>query len=105
MCVAEVMGKGVPELGSRAAECPAPHSDETSRRDSEVQGGGGAERAGRCGDVDEVRQVWRGEVMDSFVCEEYDFVMYAVCDREPVELLQDRCDVVMGGCVCDNAGG
>ncbi|KAJ0009062.1 hypothetical protein NQD34_016477 [Periophthalmus magnuspinnatus] len=98
------MGEGVPELGSRAAEGSAPHSDKTGRRDSEVQGRGGAEGAGRCGDVNEVRQVWRGQVVESFVCEEYDFVVYAVRDGEPVELLQDRCDVVMRGCVCDNAG-
>lgn len=49
---------------SRVTEGPAPHGAQASRGDSEVDGGGGSEGAGWFGDVDEVRQIWRGKVVD-----------------------------------------
>ena len=51
--------------------------------------GRASEGLGRYRDVDEVREVWRGEAVDGFGGVEQDFVLDEVCDGGPVELLQD----------------
>ena len=43
--------------------------------------------------------------MDGFKVQGQDFILNALCDGEPVELLENGCDVVYGRSVCDNAGG
>lgn len=53
--------------------------------------------------MEELGQVRGGEVMDGFECKEKDFVVDTVSDGEPVELLEDRCNVVGGWRVCDDA--
>ena len=69
------------------AECSAPHGAEVNRGDSEVEGGGGSEGACRSGDVEQVRQIWRGKVMDRFEGVQKDFELNSLCDREPVKFL------------------
>ena len=97
--------ESVPELGSRATEGSAPHSAEAGRGHREVDGGGGSKGTSGGGDVQEVRQGGRGEVVDGHECEQEEFVIDAVCYREPVEVLEDRGDVVVCGGLCDDAGG
>lgn len=56
--------ESVPALGGgRAKEDPATHGAEAGRGTSEVDGGGGSKGAGRSGSVEEVRQIWRGDVV------------------------------------------
>ena len=45
-----------------------------------------------------------GEVVDGLKCKQEDLVLYAELDREPVELLKDRSDVVDRGGASYNAG-
>lgn len=56
----------------------------------------GTKGTGRDRDVNKVRKVRGGKVVNGFEGVEEDFVLDAVCDGEPVELLQDGSDV-MGG--------
>lgn len=79
--VAEVWWERVPELGSRATEGPAPHGLEAGRGHNEVGGGGGSEGAGRSGNVEEVRQIWRSEVVDGFESVQKDFEFNSKLDR------------------------
>ena len=44
-------------------------------------GGGGSEGAGRSGNVEEIRQIWRGEVVDGFESIQKDFEFYSMLDR------------------------
>ena len=60
-----------------------------------MDGGGGSKGMSGDGDVQKVRQVGRCEVVDGHVCEQEEFVIDAVCYREPVEVLEDRGDVVV----------
>lgn len=46
--------------------------------------------------MDEVSQVWRVEVMNDLECKEMNFDLNAEFDREPVELMQERSDVMDG---------
>ena len=69
------------------AESSAPHGGEPGRGDSEVDGRGGSERAGGGGNVKEVRQVGRGEVVDGFEGMKENFVVDAEDNWKPVELL------------------
>ena len=55
--------------------------------------------------MDQISQVWRGEVVNGLEGQEQDFILDALCDGEPVELLENGCDVVYGRSVCDDAGG
>lgn len=42
--------------------------------------------------------------MKSFKCDEKDFELDALSDREPMEILKDRSDVFTGTGVCQEAG-
>ena len=53
------------------------------------------DRTGGDVDVQEVRQVGRGEVVDGHECEQEEFVVDTVSYGEPVELLEDRGDVMV----------
>lgn len=46
------------------AECSAPHVGKTFEGDSQVNGGGESKGAGGSGNMEEVRQIWRGEVVE-----------------------------------------
>lgn len=92
-------------MGSRAAEGSAPHSAETGRGNREVDGGGGSERTGGGDDVEEIRQVGRGEVVDGLECVQEEFVCNAVVYGEPVEVLEYGSDVAVRGGLCDDPGG
>ena len=61
----------------------------------EVDGGGGSKGTGGDVDVQEIREVGRGEVVDGHECEQEEFVVNAVGYGEPVELLEDRGDVMV----------
>ena len=52
-----------------------------------MDGGRGSESAGRCSNVEEIRKIWRGEIVDSFEGKKQYFVVDAICDGEPMELL------------------
>ena len=65
-----------------------------------MYGGRGSEGAGGSGNMEEVGQIWGGEVVDGLECYQEDFVLNTELDREPVELLEDRSDVVDGGGSC-----
>ena len=54
--------------------------------------------------MEEIRQVRGGEVVDGLICKQEDFELYAVLNREPVELLEDRSDVMDGGGSGNDAG-
>ena len=54
--------------------------------------------------MDEIRQVWGGEVMDGIECVEEDLVVYAVFDGQPVELVKNGGDVGDGRGFGDDAG-
>lgn len=47
----EIKGKDVPELGGRAAESFAPHDDEASSGDGQLEGSGRSEGTGGCGNM------------------------------------------------------
>ena len=93
--VTDVRWEGVPEVGGRSAECPAPHGDQAGGWYSELNGRGGPESAGGCVGVQEFTDVWRGEVVEGLEGEEQNLEMDAGFDREPVKLLKDRSDVMM----------
>ena len=46
--------------------------------------------------TEQVSEVGRGLVMESFVCEEEDFKLNILWNWEPVEVLDDRSDVITG---------
>ena len=46
--------------------------------------------------VEQVCEVGGGQVVKWFVCEKEDFELYSVCDGEPVQILEDRGDMVSG---------
>ncbi len=81
-------------MGSRAAESSAPHSAKAGRGYSEMEGGGRSEGTGWSDNVQEVREVRRGKVMDRLVGVQKDFVGDSLIKREPMELLEDGGDVV-----------
>ena len=56
-----------------------------------------SEGTGRGGNVEEFGQVWRGKVMKGLECKQEDFEVNMEFDGEPVELLQNRGNVVNGG--------
>ena len=85
--VSYVRGQGVPEVRGRAAESSRPHGGQTEGGDFQSDGGGRPERPGGNVDLDKVRQVWGGEVMDGFEGMEKDLVVDAVFDWKPVELV------------------
>ena len=68
-------------------ESSAPHGAEVYRRDSEAEGRGGSEGTCCSGDGKEIRQVKRGEVVNSFESVQKDFEFNSLFDREPVKLL------------------
>ncbi|KAK7933384.1 hypothetical protein WMY93_004280 [Mugilogobius chulae] len=59
----------------------------TSRAEGTERQRGGAERTSWCDSMEEIREIWRCKIMAGFECMEQDFVLNAVCDGEPVELL------------------
>ena len=55
-----------------------------------------AEAAGWIVAMEQVSEVGRGLVMEGFVCEEEDFKLNTLWNWEPVEVLEDRSDVMTG---------
>lgn len=49
---------------------------------------------GRSGDLEEVRQIWWGKVIDGLEGKQEGFLIDSLADWEPVELLQDGGDVL-----------
>ena len=81
-------------MGSRAAEGSAPHGTETGRGNLEEDGGRRTEGAGGSDNVEEIREIGRGQVVDGHECYEEDFENYSEFNWEPVEVLEDRGDMV-----------
>lgn len=59
-------------------EGPAPRSVEAGRGDREENKRGRSEAAGGSGSVGEVRQMWRGEVMNGFKGVEEELKVYSL---------------------------
>lgn len=49
--------------------------------------GGGSKGACWNGNVEQVRQIWRGKIVDGFESIQKDFELDSKSDREPVKLL------------------
>ena len=69
-----------------------------------MYGGGGSEGAGGGWNVEEIRQVWRGEFVNGLECEQQNLELDTELNREPVELLEDRSDMVGEGGAGYDAG-
>ena len=69
-----------------------------------MYGGRGSEGAGGSGTLEEIRQIRGGEVVDGLECKQEDCELYTELNRDPVELLQDRSDVVDRGGASYNMG-
>ena len=102
--VSEVRGERVPEFGSRAAESSATHGAEPGGGHREMEGGGRPEGARGGGDVEEIRQVGGGEVVNGLESVQQDFEVSSELDGEPVKLLEDGGDVMKGGGSGDDPG-
>ena len=85
--VSNVRGEGVPEVGGRATESSEPHGGQIEWEDLQFYGGARPEGPGGNVNMNEVRQIWRGEVVYGLECVEEDLVINAVFYREPVELV------------------
>ena len=68
-------------------ESLAPHGVEVYSGDSETEGRGGSEGACWSGDAQEIRQVRRGKVVNSFESVPKNFELNSLFDWEPVKLL------------------
>lgn len=77
-------------MGSRATEGSAPHGTETGRGDGEEGGGGRTEGAGGRDNVREIRDLGRGEVVDSLESCEEDFKIDSKYNWEPTVMLECR---------------
>lgn len=77
----------MPEFGSRAADSSDSHGAEADEGHSEVDGGGGSDGVRGGGDVEEIREIRRGKIVDGLKCVQKDFEMYSEFDRKPVEML------------------
>lgn len=51
--------------------------------------------------VEQVSEVGRGLVMKGFMCEEEDFELNSLWDRKPMEVLEDRGNMVTGAGVSE----
>ena len=69
-----------------------------------MYGGRGSEGAGGSGTLEEIRQIRQGEVVNGLECKQEDFELDMELDREPVELLEDRSDVMDEGGSSYDAG-
>ena len=54
--------------------------------------------------MEEIRQVWRGEFVNGLECEQQNLELDTELNREPVELLEDRSDMVSEGGAGYDAG-
>ena len=63
----------------------------------------GAELTGWSLVVEQVGEVRGGLIIEGFVREEKDFVLYPLWDRKPVEVLKNRGDVISGAGVGEQA--
>ncbi len=51
-----------------------------------MDGGRGSESVSGWGNMEEIKKIWRGKIMNGFKSEKY-FVVNTVSDGEPMELL------------------
>ncbi len=95
--ILDVFGERVPEgVGSygEVSVTPGPVlGPEWWRQEVGIRG---AEAAGRSVVVEQVSEIGGGLDMEGFMREEKDFELDLLWDREPVEVLEDRGDVVTG---------
>ena len=61
-------GNEIQRRGTERLKCSAPHSGEMGRGDRQVYGGRGSKGAGGSWTLEEIRQIWGGEVIDGFEC-------------------------------------
>ena len=95
--VSDGFGEWVPEGGGGNGKCSvAPGPVLGSEWCWQEVGIRGTEGAGRSVMVEQICEVGGGLVMEGFVSEEKEFELDALWDREPVEVLEDRGDVVTG---------
>ena len=99
----DVFGRGAPEGGGSNREGSIPPGSVIGLRDSEENGIRRTKGAGRDVRVEKVCEVGGGLVVECFMGEEEDFKFNPLCNREPVEVPEDRSDVVTGAGVSEEA--
>ncbi len=85
--MADVRGKCIPELRSRATESSTSHGTEAGRGDREEDGRGGTKGARGDSSLNKICQIRRGKIVDSLECVEEYFKINSKFDGEPMEML------------------
>ena len=86
--IADIRGECIPEQGSGAAESSTSHGTEAGRGDREKDRGGGAKGARGSDNVEEIRQIRRGKIVDGLEGVQKYFKINSVFYRKPVQMLQ-----------------
>ena len=68
-------------------ESSKPHGNQMSMWEDELNGGRGPERMGGYLDMEELSEILRDKIVDSFKCKEVDLINYAVFEGDPMKLL------------------
>lgn len=89
-----MFGEGIPEGGGSNGEGSVSPGSVLGFRDSEEVGIRGAEVTGRGVVVEQVSEVGGGLVVEGFVGEKEEFELNTLRDGEPVEVLEDRGDMI-----------
>ena len=95
----------VPEGGGGDRESSVPQGSVLGHGDGEEVCVGGTEGAGGSVRVEQVGEVGGGLVVEGFMGEKEEFKLNALANGEPVEVLEDRGDVITGAGVSEKAGG
>lgn len=64
--------------------------------EDELSGRRGPERTGGYLDMEELSEILRGKIIDSFKCKEENLINDVIFGGKPIKLLQDRCYVTDG---------
>ena len=82
--------QGVPNCGASYPETTRAKTGSYKRSDKSMSTGGAQSS---CGVVwlNEWRQIWRGSWVKWFVCKQGYLVLYAIWNRKPMEVFQQRC--------------
>ena len=89
-----MFGEGIPEGGGSNGEGSVPPGSVLGFWDSEEIGIRGAEVTGRGVGEEQVSEVGGGLVMEGFMGEKEEFELNTLRDGEPVEVLENRGDVI-----------
>lgn len=100
-----MFGEGVPEGWGGNGESPVtPGAMLSSDGGGQEVGVSRTKGTGGSVPVEEVREIGGGQVVESFKCDEQQFEFYALFYWEPVEVLEDRSDVISFARVSEQSG-